>query len=81
MPQIQCTGLTPKGQAADPLGLGAVLCPLPILMFEPRLERARRASCLARGLDALHPDRMHMQRHDTSHQSQQGQSDATVARG
>lgn len=81
MPQIQCTGLTPKGQAADPLGLGAVLCPLTMLMFEPRLGRARRASCLARGLDALHPDRMHMQRHDTSHQSQQGQSDATVARG
>ena len=27
----------------------------------------------------MHPDRMHMQRHDTSHQSHQGQSDATVA--
>jgi len=40
---------------------------------------ASRALCLARGLDAMHPDRMHVQRHDTSHQSHQGQSDATVA--
>jgi hypothetical protein len=73
-------GLAPKGQAADPLGLGAVLYPFPLLMFRPRMGGASRATCLARGLDAMHPDRMHMQRHDTSHQGKQGQSDATVAR-
>jgi hypothetical protein len=74
-------GLAPKGQAADPLGLGAVLYPFPLLMFRPRMGGASRATCLARGLDAMHPDRMHMHRHDTSHQGQQGQSDATVSRG
>ena len=53
--------------------------PLPIVIFCPRRGGACRAPGLARGLDAMHPDRMHMQRHDTSHQGQQGQSDAPVA--
>ena len=49
------------------------------MIFCPRMGGACRAPGLARGLDAMHPDRMHMQRHDTCHQSQQGQSDAPVA--
>ncbi len=50
-------------------------------MFRARMGRPRRATWVARGLDAMHPDRMHMHRHHSSHQRQQGQSDATVARG
>ena len=56
-------------QAADPLALGAVLCSRPILMFRPRMGGPCRDAWAARGLDAIHPDRMDMQRHDTSHQS------------
>ncbi len=48
-------------------------------MFRPHMGGTPRAPCLAGGLDAMHSDRMHMQRYDTSHQRQQGQSDASVA--
>ena len=50
-------------------------------MFSPRMGGPGGASWAARGLDTMHPDRIHMECHHTAEKSEQRKSDAPVAKG